>query len=222
MHILGKLREEACDRESTFSPTAPRAMLYRAYDEWAVELEVAELLYSLVRILKPALILESGAGLGFSTRALAAAATDNGIGIVHSYEPDPQYRVRAKEATAGCWRCVVSPGDTLGLSAGDEERVHFVFLDSYPAERRLREIKYWLYRNVTVAIHDAHRYEELLGKQPGGQFFPSPRGLWLRVKRTENGQDQQRPNGEAGTAEGTAADSGDDAGDGGHDGDAAD
>ena len=53
---------------------------------WAVELEVAELLHSIVRALKPDVIVETGTHKGFSALMMAKAIEQNGNG--HLYTAD--------------------------------------------------------------------------------------------------------------------------------------
>ena len=54
----------------------------------ATEVEVLELLYSLVRAMRPAVIVETGTySKGIGTYYLATAARDNGFGEVHTAEP---------------------------------------------------------------------------------------------------------------------------------------
>jgi predicted O-methyltransferase YrrM len=53
---------------------------------WAVELEVGELLHSIVRTLKPNLIVETGTHKGFSALMMAKAIQQNGIGRLHTVD----------------------------------------------------------------------------------------------------------------------------------------
>lgn len=176
MHVFDELRREAQRHESEFTQP-PGAERYRAFDAWAVELEVAEFLYGLVRVLKPLCLLESGAGKGYSTLALAAAVEANGVGEVIAFEPNPDYRKLAQERVANYARCEVRVGNTFAWPLS-YHCVDFVFLDSYPRRVRDIEINHWLSANVSLVIHDAHRYPGLTG----GTYYPCPRGLWVRIK----------------------------------------
>jgi predicted O-methyltransferase YrrM len=49
-------------------------------DHWPVEVEVCDLLYGIVRALKPARILELGTNIGFSAAAMALGLRDNARG----------------------------------------------------------------------------------------------------------------------------------------------
>lgn len=154
----------------------------------AVELEVAEFLWALVRALKPAIVVESGTGEGYATYALAAGCEANGRGIVYSYEPDPDLRDAARVLLKGL-PVNVLPGDTLGYDGPTPE---LVFLDSGDPERG-REVAKWgavqkgwgrppdeADASMTLVVHDANlpRDYEL---PEGGVILPTPRGLYLRT-----------------------------------------
>ena len=171
--VIAELRELARHDESEFTPGAKG---YRAIDEMAVELEVAELIHSIVRSERPGVVVESGAGRGYSTLAIAGALERNQHGYLWSYEDDPEYVEVARNRVGDMSHVSVLCGDSR--DHGDDASM--VFLDSGP-EKRLAEIKYWLFRPVTLLVHDAWRYEEALAKM-GGQMFGNPRGLWLRLR----------------------------------------
>ncbi|MDX1430525.1 MAG: class I SAM-dependent methyltransferase, partial [Rhodothermales bacterium] len=123
--VISELRELARHDESEFTRGA---VGYRAIDEMAVELETAEFLFSLVRLLRPAIVLESGAGRGYSTLAIAGALERNGAGYLWSFEPDPEYRSIAEQRVADMSCVSVISGDSRQHS----DNVSLVFLDSGP------------------------------------------------------------------------------------------
>jgi predicted O-methyltransferase YrrM len=72
-----------------------RAQMYWAPDGGSIDTAMADLLYGLVRVVRPAWVIETGTG--FSTLVLAAACLHNNWGkIVHGPDrPDtPQVRIR--------------------------------------------------------------------------------------------------------------------------------
>lgn len=150
-------------------PTSPEGPL-RCWDDMAVEVEVAEFLYALVRLLKPQKVLESGSGRGLASVHIAAALKDNGAGELVTFEPMGEYQVKAKERLEG-YPAEVLPGSTLDYDI----ECDMVFLDSGPTTRQ-QEIDDWVATGVALIIHDSHRYD-----LPGGVTFPTPRGLWLRL-----------------------------------------
>ena len=60
------------------------------FNSGGVEVEVAELLYSLVRSIKPNRIVETGTHLGISSLYMALAARENNKGKVITYEIIPE------------------------------------------------------------------------------------------------------------------------------------
>lgn len=78
-------------RECDAHPHVPveRAELFEAYNTGTTELEVLNWLHATIMVLKPAAILETGAANGIGTIALASACRNNGCGVVHSVELDP-------------------------------------------------------------------------------------------------------------------------------------
>lgn len=166
--VVDYLRDHAGHDEKEFT-RAHRADGYKAFDNMAVELEVAELLISLVRAIKPTTIYETGSGQGWSTLALAAGCKGNGFGEVYAWEVDPKFR------TLMTARCRGYPVFALEDSFGPDPDM--VFLDSGPAFRTA-EIDRWMNEKVFLIIHDSYRYE-----LPGGFTFRTPRGLWIRDTR---------------------------------------
>lgn len=160
--MLSELRARATSRE----------LSYHAWPNqgWGVELEIGDFLWGLVRAFRPALVLESGTGIGISTRFLGSACKENQHGRVISFEPDPVMLRDARKRVRGL-PVEIRDGTTLEW---ETPRPDFVFLDSFPGEVRRAEISKWLSTGVLLAIHDAGRYE-----LPRGLQFPTPRGFWL-------------------------------------------
>lgn len=77
--------------ESDIHPhvASERAELFEAVDSQATESEYLHLLTSLVKVLKPRRVLETGTYNGHGTAVLARACRDNGLGFVDSVEADP-------------------------------------------------------------------------------------------------------------------------------------
>lgn len=139
------------------------------WDDMAVEVEVAEFLHSLVRLLKPQRVVESGSGRGLASLHIAAALKENGSGELLTFEPLGEYQDQARKRLHG-YPAHVLPGSTLDYDGETD----LVFLDSGPT--REQEIDAWLETEVALVVHDSHRYT-----LPGGMTFPTARGLWLRL-----------------------------------------
>lgn len=144
---------------------------YHAWNDMSVEVETADFLYGLVRLVRPDCVVESGSGQAYASLKIAEALRDNERGHLLSFDADPYWAGIAREKLHELPASVYI-GDTLGWS-GDAD---IVFLDSGP-DHRPAEIAYWLERpGPILVIHDAYRYE-----LPGGVMFKTPRGLWLRT-----------------------------------------
>ena len=96
-----------CDEE--------RAHLFRAFCGGSIEHESMDLLYSLVRLVKPESTIETGTQNGYSAVALGLAARHNGFGKVLSVEIDPECTRQAR---------------SLSLKLGLQDHVEFVVGDS--------------------------------------------------------------------------------------------
>ena len=70
----------------------------------AVEVDTAEVLYLLVRLMRPQCILETGVGNGHSTAILLSALRRNGSGTLHSTDVDPTCGGLISEPERRAWR----------------------------------------------------------------------------------------------------------------------
>lgn len=146
---------------------------WRAWTDYGVEVETAAFLYSLIRLTRPASVVESGAGEGFSAVAIASALADNRHGALTTFEPDARYQTITFERLQGLPAAVASG---LSCDAPWKSLPDVVFLDSFGTHRP-REIAFWAPKPVTLIVHDAIEHREHL---QGGTFLNTPRGLWLR------------------------------------------
>ena len=148
---------------------------FRVWDDMAVEAEVAEFLYALVRVLKPDVVVESGTGRGLAAFALASALAENGAGHLTTFEPGGDFQAEARGRLAGL-PATVEPGYACD---GWDGPADLVFVDSWGAERP-RELVFWLPRRGPLVVHDAHEHWRLLADE-GGMLVDTPRGLWVRL-----------------------------------------
>lgn len=145
------------------------------WDDMAVEAEVAEFLYGLMRMLKPEVVVESGTGRGYAAFALATALHDNGHGHLTTFEPSEQLAAEAAARLTGL-PATVQAGYACDAWEGDAD---LVFVDSWGAERP-RDLAHWLPLQMPIVVHDAWEHARLLEGR-GGVFLDTPRGLWLRT-----------------------------------------
>lgn len=108
----------------------------------AVELEVGELLYSLVRAVKPETVVETGTHKGYSTLLIAAALEANRRGHIHSVDI-ADYGVQAllEKYGLGARGTFILGDSATVLSALSRKKIDFLWLDAdHGTEFVLREL----------------------------------------------------------------------------------
>lgn len=152
------------------------------------ESEVLAFLYGLVLLLKPKVIVETGSYAGFAARAMAAAVSANGIGMVHTFDTDPaafsatQTLLQQTALRLGSWEAYQLPA----LSRMDLlTTCDFLFSDS-SYESRMQEIRL-IKPGAVGVLHDTGMEEHLdtaiRSLYPGSVFIPTPRGLTIFQKQ---------------------------------------
>lgn len=111
------LRAEFADVSHTIAERYSADLPFRA--DWAVETETAFLLYAVVRVRRPAIVVESGVANGHSTSVLLAALHTNGHGSLHSYDIRTDVGALVPDEYRERWRLVV----------GDPHEPETAFLD---------------------------------------------------------------------------------------------
>ena len=177
------------------TPECPHPEQWSMIDSMTAEVEVLELLGTLVTTLKPRLVVETGAFLGVSTGWIARGLARNGTGRVISCEFDPVVYARAEE------RLRTDPNrDRIDLRLASSLEmpvsgtIDMLFSDSDP-ELREAEVKRFLPQmnpNGLILIHDASSHlktvrEAALKLEREGLLrillLPTPRGLVLAQPR---------------------------------------
>ena len=164
-------------------------------DSMTAEVEVLELLATLVTTMKPELVVETGSFLGVSTEWIARGLERNGRGRVISCEFDPVVYAKARERLAGSpllrW---MDLRNESSLEMKVEGTIDLLFADSDP-ELREAEVKRFLPQmnpNGLIVIHDASSHlktvrEAALKMEREGLLsillLPTPRGLVLAQPR---------------------------------------
>lgn len=152
---------------------------YSAFNDAGVECETGEFLYSMVRILKPEHVLETGTHFGVGASYMGLALIDNGGGHLDTIEFLPEIHAVAKERI-----------DRLGLShlvtchLGDVARFDpnyptfteykLIFLDTEPQTRFQELLKF--YPNLApggfIFIHDLHQHMHQIPNEDHGFAWP--------------------------------------------------
>jgi predicted O-methyltransferase YrrM len=142
------------------------------YAQMSVTLEDAEFLYALVRLVKPALVLELGMGLGVSARFIAEALTANREGWLMTVEPDRALGKRAEPL-------LLDYPVSVHAAFMQKTMPDIVFIDS-GYQRREADIAEWLSNGYEglICVHDANRDYPALRDAPG-VYLPGVDGLWL-------------------------------------------
>ena len=164
-------------------------------DSMTAEVEVLELLATLVTTLKPELVVETGSFLGVSTEWIARGLERNGRGRVISCEFDPVVFAKAQARLAGSpllpW---MELRNESSLQMKVEGTIDMLFSDSDPGLREA-EVKRFLPQmspNGLILIHDASTHqktvrEAALTMEREGLLsillLPTPRGLVLAQPR---------------------------------------
>ena len=177
------------------------------FDLGGVEVEVGELLYSLVRVLKPYRILETGTRYGHAAAYMALALRENGRGTLTTIEIDAgnMAQARALLTTLGLTGQVEQiVGNATGYDPGDRHYEMMLF-DTELKQRFPDMLRLWhaLLPGGVAIIHDLH---PLMGQHEGYPFgelpakfdglirqhelqsfhLPTPRGLYI-AQRTAPG-----------------------------------
>lgn len=188
---------------------------FSAFNDAGTELEVSEFIYSLIRVLKPALMLETGTHKGISSTYIGQAMKDNGKGLLHTCEI---FQENINDAQA-LWKDVgvasninCHKQESLKLSFSPDTVFDMLFLDSEPQLRFDEFIKFWpmLKPGGFIMIHDLHPSLGHHGQTYHGEYdwpygffvpklgsyikshevqtisLPTPRGCTLFQKRADN------------------------------------
>jgi predicted O-methyltransferase YrrM len=163
------------------------------------ELEVLELLATLVTTVKPRLVVETGSFLGVSTewiaRGLARNAESGGnAGKVISCEFDPVVYARAKERLAGSpYSRFMDLRQASSLEMPVEGTIDMLFSDSDPDLREAEVKRFLPQMNPNGLIHDASTHLKTVREAAKKMereglisilLLPTPRGLVLAQPRT--------------------------------------
>ena len=130
---------------------------FKRLDDGSAEIEVCEFLYSLTRIVKPSMILETGSYWGWSGAYMALGLRDNGKGHLDTIEFAKENLDKAK----GLWNKLslddrITPWFMSSLDFSPDVKYELVLLDTEPQLRFQELEKFWdnIVPGGIVVIHD--------------------------------------------------------------------
>lgn len=167
--------------EASFTPWAGPE--WTAWNEWSVEVEVADFLPRLVDAAAAHRVIETGCGQGYVTRRIAGHAN------VLTFESDPDLRERIRRANV--WTPILELADHATPTGDEIAEADLMICDS-DVKYRVKEIGMWvaygkpgsyLWTHDTALHHAALRRPilRLLSGLPLWQFG-NPRGSTLAYK----------------------------------------
>jgi predicted O-methyltransferase YrrM len=196
--ILAKVAVQGEQLQPEYTPPSlecPDPKLWSMYDSMAAEKEVLDLLYALVRALKPKLAVETGTFSGLSSTYIARAMKENGRGRLITCEMDPlvcesariRFRDQQLDSIIDCRLC-----SSFDLAV--DEPIDFFYSDS-DVNIREQEVRNFLAKLNPfglILMHDASSHfkvvrEGALRLEQEGLisvvFVSTPRGLVIAQKR---------------------------------------
>jgi len=177
------------------TPECPHPERWSMYDSMTAEVEVLELLRTLVTTIKPALVVETGSFLGVSTLWIAEGLKSNGFGKVISCEFDPIVFAKAQEkiAASGLEQWIELRNES-SVAMQVKGTIDLFFSDSDLPIRRQEVTRFLPQISPTglILMHDASSHlktvrEAALQMEAEGLIsvllLPTPRGLVMAQKR---------------------------------------
>lgn len=173
------------------TPACPNPSDWSCYDGDATEVEVLNLLESLIYALKPRVIVETGCYKGFGTERLIAGVLKNGFGRVYTCDTGYDMVLHTVEKLKMYSHLMTTKiGTGVELINDIPAPIDFAFLDSGPDEIRCHELRAVLPKLAAegvIAVHDVGQQHGLRAhflrtvKELGLQYitFATPRGFAL-------------------------------------------
>lgn len=134
---------------------------FKMHDDGSAELETLIFLKSLVELIKPERILETGTYKGYSSCYMAEGLKNNGSGKIETMEIDTRLIAEAKELWVGEGvQDYIESNCVSSLNYETDKKYDLIFLDTEPNIRFKEFVKF--YRNLKqggfLFIHDLHRH----------------------------------------------------------------
>lgn len=174
----------------------PHPEHWHAYDGYATEVEVTELVAAVVRALQPELVVETGTHVGQTARAIADALSRNSHGELITLELDDKLAAAAAHRFEIDKHVTVIAGDSLMYTP--PRSIDFLWLDSAtylpvdgdepPRSFRVAEYRWfrrWLSDRAVIMIHDTGPHREVTRSELDALddfnvlHLPTPRGVTI-------------------------------------------
>jgi predicted O-methyltransferase YrrM len=184
------------------TPECPNPELWNCYDGNGSEIEVLDFLYSLVRMVKPLVAVETGTWFGYGAERIARAMWDNGFGSLHTAEPEERIREKAQRfimlnQLGAHVTFHKNTGKDMIAWVGEQGPIDFAFLDSNLDTRigEMKKLQSVLSPRGIVAVHDTNTFHDQHNgpRTPFLKYayesqmqvinFDTPRGLMLLRRR---------------------------------------
>lgn len=130
---------------------------FKRFDDGSAEVEVLEFLYSLVRIVKPEFVLETGSYWGWSGAYMALGLRDNGKGFLDTIEFAKENLDKAK----ALWNKLsldffIHASEIPSLDFSTVKKYELVLLDTEPQLRFQELERFWdnIVPGGIIVIHD--------------------------------------------------------------------
>lgn len=194
------------NEESRFTPPrawCPHPEYWHSPDSEATENEVSEFIGSVVRLIQPEFVLETGTYHGHTTYEIGLALRDNGHGRVVSLDSDrgaveiATHRINEAEEVYDDASLPIQILHMNSMEYMPPQPIDFAFFDSWQEGRHLEFMRFYRERllrsGAIVAFHDTAPHHQvrkhviklgLATEEHGGAFisiidFHTPRGLIL-------------------------------------------
>lgn len=196
--ILERLADQGESIQAEYvppTPECPHPELWKMVDSQTSELEILDLLKSLVTTVKPRLIVETGTFIGYSAIKMAEGLKENGFGRIITIEYDPaifaKAQVRIETSGLTDW---IEYRNESSLETRIDGAIDIFFSDSHLTirENEIRRFLPQIDPRGLILIHDASSHfrvvrEAALRLEQEGLIsvvlLSTPRGLVIAQKR---------------------------------------
>lgn len=156
-------------------PYEAKSKEFSSFNDAGIEVETGEFLYSLVRLLKPNYVLETGTHWGIGAAYMGSALKDNNKGILETVEflPEIYQRAASRIKDLGLESHVrLNLGDVANYTP--EGNYQLILLDTEPQTRFAELVKFYDYLDEGgyVFIHDLHHHMHQIENTEHGFAWP--------------------------------------------------